>query len=111
MVEGKNLNSLNYKSGGYLYVKVRSTQSCTYVKCTLNMASRCPGYAYSDHVRNTLRLTRGHHHDENAYKQSTIVLRNSSFLSLPTTNKYYISSSLLLVLFIWIYSSLIKDDC
>ena len=111
MVEGTKKNSLNYKSGGYLYVKVRSTQSCTYVKCTLNRASRCPGYAYGDHVANTLRLTRGHHHDENAYKQSTIVLQNSSFLSSPTTNKYYISSSLLLVLFIWIYSSLIKDDC
>ena len=76
MVEGKNLNSLNYKSGGYLYVKVRSTQSCTYVKCTLNRASRCPGYDHSDHVANTLRLTREHHDDENAYKQSEIVLRN-----------------------------------
>ena len=58
LAEGKTVNSLNYESEGYLYVKVRSSQSCTYVKCTLNRASGCPGYAHIDHVANTLRLTR-----------------------------------------------------
>ena len=45
LVEGKKLNSVNYQSAGYLYTKVRSSQQFTYVRCTLNRSSGCPGNA------------------------------------------------------------------
>ena len=60
------INYLKYESR--VYVKVRSSQSCTYVKCTLNRASGCPRNAHIDHVANKLRLTREHHHDEDVPK-------------------------------------------
>ena len=75
-VEGRKVNTVNYASGGFLYVKVRSSQSCTYVKCSLNRASECPGYAHINHVSNTLNVTHEHVHDENAYKHSQFALRN-----------------------------------
>ena len=76
VVEGREVNTVNYASGGFLYVKVRSSQSCTYIKCSLNRASGCPGYAHINHVSNTLNVTHEHVHDENAYKHSEFALRN-----------------------------------
>ena len=76
VVEGRKVNIVNYASGGFLYVKVCSSQSCTYVKCSLNRASGCPGYAHINHVSNTLNVTHEHVHDKNTYKNSEFALRN-----------------------------------
>ena len=76
LVEGKKLNSVNYQSGGYLYTKVRSSQQFTYVRCTLNRSSGCPGYAKIDNALNTLIPTSAHDHGEEAYKIGESLLRN-----------------------------------
>ena len=69
LVEGKKLNSLNYLSGGYLYIKVRTSQQFTYVRCALNRSGGCPGYAKIDNVSNILIPTCAHDHGEEAYKR------------------------------------------
>ena len=69
LVEGKKLNSFNYLSGGYLYIKVRTSQQFTYVRCALNRSRGCPGYAKIDNVSNILIPTSAYDHGEEAYKR------------------------------------------
>ena len=76
LVEGKKLNSFNYLSEGFMYVKVRTSQQFTYGRCALNRSFGCPGYAKIDNVTNTLITTSAHDHGEEAYKRGEYSLRN-----------------------------------
>ena len=87
LVEGIKLNSFNYLSEGFLYVKVRTSQQFTYVRCTLNKSFGCPGYAKIDNVTNTLITTSAHDHGEEAYKRGVYSLRNKLKRAAETSSE------------------------
>ena len=70
LVEGKKLNTFNYLSGGYLYIKVRTSQQFTYVRSTPNRSCGCPGHTKIDNISNIFINTSAHDHGEEAYKRS-----------------------------------------
>ena len=77
VIEGKKLNSKNYESEGFRYVKTRECEGSIYIKCALFRTNSCPCIGRIDKATNLMNLTHIHNHDTASYNDTKIILSNS----------------------------------
>ena len=77
VIEGKQLNSKNYESEGFRYVKARECEGSIYIKCALFRTNSCPCIGRIDKATNLMNLTHIHNHDTASYNDKRIILSNS----------------------------------
>ena len=77
LVEGKKLNSTNYESEGFRYVKSRECETTIYLKCALFRTHSCLSIGRIDKITNLLEVTRVHTHDTESHNGKKILLSNA----------------------------------
>ena len=76
LVEGKKLNSKNYESEGFRYVKARECEGAIYLKCALFRTNSCPCIGRIDKTTCLIYSTHIHNHNVASYNAKKIVLSN-----------------------------------
>ena len=76
IVEGKKLNSINYLSNGYRYVKYHENKGTIYLRCALAKKSGCGALAKVSTSENLLNTTKHHDHSQNEHNSESISLAN-----------------------------------
>ena len=80
VIEGKKLNSKNYESEGFRYVKARECEGSIYIKCALFRTNSCPCIGRIDKATNLMNLT--HIHNQNS--------RSSNYFNITSPYRFTI---------------------
>ena len=76
IVEGKKFNSKNYECQGFRYVKVRESQTSTFLKCALFRTHGCQSFCRIDKLTDLLKVTHLHNHSFDSHDKYRIILSN-----------------------------------
>ena len=78
IVEGKKLNSINYLSDGYSYVKYHENKGKLYLRCALAKKFVCGALAKVSISENLLNITKHHDHSPNEHNSESISFANKT---------------------------------